>query len=372
MRQGRSKRRSKSRDKRSQSRSVEKEDSILVNLLNERASKDRQILVSKEQLDMLNACKLSYKDMKNRALNAEGENLRLKFEMSKLDSQIDKLKEDLSYMHKQHQDDLNLIKELSKNGKEDTNVSDHQLVLNKLKSSLEDIETTISSRSASAKKHLLKANKLLAKHTKILLDQNLMTSAKTLLVKGIKDMSQCIETVLSSLSGHRNSFEVLDISHDLELENQKLQIEKEEAISLYKDALEKMKEQTQILRDRLKDLENGGGLKRVIEEQESKIQSLTRENDILNQHIKSTQISLNEQYTLVEHLKDVIKSMSSPIKPEFNRRSYSPSFVEEETEIEKIINSHQVKEDRNLQEEISSLDREIQNLQLSLQNALLK
>ncbi|CAG9318808.1 unnamed protein product [Blepharisma stoltei] len=370
MRQGRTKKRSKSREKRSPSRSADREDSLLVNMLNERASKDRQVLISKDQWDVLKNFQTNYKEMKSRAIFAEGEINKLRVEVAKLESANEKLKEDINFISKQHQDSQNLIRELSKSEKDGNVIAEHQLALNKLKLSLEEIEGTISRQSATTKKYLLKTNKILAKHTKLLLEQQIAPPAKTILIKGIKQMSQCIENVLNSISG--NSFEVLDVSQDLEIENHRLQQEKEEAINLYKDALEKMKEQTQLLRDRLKDLESGGGLKKVIEEQETKIASLTRENEILNQHIKSLQISLNEQYTLVEHLKDVIKSLGSPIKSEYNRRSVSPSLIFDENEIEKIIQSHQNKEEKNLQEEITSLDKEIQLLQVSLQKALLK
>jgi chromosome segregation ATPase len=139
-----------------------------------------------------------------------------------------------------------------------------------------------------------------------------------------------------------------------------METQEESSSEAYKKALEKMKVQTLQLREKLKELENGEGLKKVIEDQDIKIQLLSKEKSRLNSCISQLRDSLKEQNDTINHLKNLI---STP-KPGNNQYS-TPSR-------DLVTYKNYLEHDENdIHQEIANLDSEIQLLQNSLKQALI-
>lgn len=225
--------------------------------------------------------------------------------------------------------------------------NEQQANLSKIKESLASLESLVAYRSTASNKFLLKAHKLLAKHAKILLDQPLPCSSKGKLTVGIKKMSQTLTSIENLLLGPKNSQETIE--------------EPEDFSDIYKNALEKMKNQTILLREKLQELENGDGLKKIIEDQDIKIQLLAKEKDLLKSHISHLQNSLRDQCEVIENLKILMRTQKNS-----NEHSLNSSPEKDEKGFRSFIDH----DEKDLQAEIANLDSEIQLLQHSLKRAL--
>lgn len=379
-RAARTKKRSTSnKRKKSHSRTVlEDDENTLVRMLNERAASDRDVLISKEQYDELKLANSKLKEAKARANLAENQLAELQLEHSQLTKENKKTKAELNSLQKQHEHDQVLIKELklstSKHNKEleekeaSRNAQQKQQAkaLAKLRSSLADIEKLMNYRAISAKRHLNKATRVLTQHQRQLEDQALPKPTKNQFSKNLSELKEYFESVLEVLTNQ----EPEDYNQDayceqLEIENKRLQEEmtqlkeSENITSKYKQTIERMREQIQVLKNRLSDLQSDENSKKEIEEKDNKISMLEKENELLNQHINYLQSSLNEQAGVIDHLKSVISSFSA--SPKASNGSYyidSPKQPQDDYE-----------EDQ-LRKEIDTLDDEIQQLQSSLQRAL--
>jgi len=324
----------------SKSKIRDDEETNLVKMLSQRAGSDRQIILTKEQYEEMRDAQLHLEDAKSRAKEAERELARIKYDYSELQEYKEKLEGEL---------DSKEFQEFTFKSSP-TNDENFDKDVVKLRDSLNEIEKIVSHRSAVSRKQLHKVNKVLVSHTKILLDEKLSHLGKKELIKGIKEISHCVNAVMDLLSESQESPK---------------EDGKEETILKYRQALQNMYEQTKSLKDRLKDLEASGGLKKVIEDQEAKVQTLEQEKEVLLQHIASLQTSLSEQCSVIEHLKAVIASMSGS-SPSRETRVPSVSYLESPQK----TYQPDYEQEKQLQHEISSLDQEIQELQNSLQRAL--
>jgi hypothetical protein len=341
MNRERNRKRSKSH-KRKKTSSAEKnlDETLLIKMLDERARNNKKVLISKEEFDDLKDCK--------HMLECIQEDYNTQKEIWIAEQNNFK---SAKFMIQQENQELKLrIKEMENKiiiltSNADIGTSDQEINLNKIKESLSNLESLVSYRSTSSKKILLRLHKLLAKHAKILLDQPLTTFYKSKLTVGIRKMSQSLTAVEKLLVSPKDSVEPLV----------------EDQAEVYKLALEKMKNQATMLREKLKELENGDGLKKIIQDQDIKIEILLKERDLLKSQISNLQKSLNDQYHVIENLKTVM------VPQKFSKQSSPVSSPEKDFAGFKTYIDHN---EKDLQEEIANLDSEIQNLQNSLKRAL--
>lgn len=344
--------------------SRDSDEETLVNILNKRAESDRGVLISLEQMEDFKKSKQALKDAQARnnllaqeLANTQHENSLFKNKILKQENQIDTLK---------RQNDIS---------KDEINRTDDISDLNKLKIALNDTESILAYRSATAKRHLSVVCQLLQKQTDYILEIDSKNHKKSL-TSNIKEISQYVESALNVLDQDGSESE---ITREIDYENQRLRKEnhnlrkKEENIENYKAALEKMREQTQNLREKMNEVKNSENLKLIIEEREAKIKSLSAEKDMLNGHIKVLQTSLSEQCSLIEQLKEVIASLNprpgSRNGTRENLQIRSPRRDMYEDYLPDVYD-HEISQERELQSEIASLDQEILELQSSLQRAL--
>lgn len=414
-RNSRAKKRSTSRKRNSSKSREHSDEETLVNILNLRAESDRSL---NEPFEDLKSCKKTLKEVQARANLTAKDMAKIQHENSQLEIANQRLKDEIYDLKSRLQDDDLKIKELShlnsslhkqiqdeKNG----TLKEQQNLLNKLKSSLNDIENVLSHRSVAGKKHLNSLSKVLSKHSRMLFDYDFPHLTKNKFNNNIKEMNACIESVakvitqdsvdgilepsISQSLGLRSRNSITEKKFEQEIK------EKNDTIEEYRLALEKLREQTLLLREKLKNHTHNENLKPVVEEKESKIRILMSENNNLNEHIRVLQSSMNEQSNLIENLKEVIKSLTQPKEislPGFVRKqpdedevirimtkspksfsksprvsSKSNSFINSPIFNKKLsIDSQEDPEQQDLQDEISLLDQEILQLQSSLQRAL--
>lgn len=365
------------------------EDDLLVNLLNQRAASDREILITRDQYEELLSFKKNFRDLKGKNKPSTKELTMLQQDNAQLEKEKIRLQEELSAFKRQRAMDLETIKELRLSYTRDEIKDDQSMSLIKLRNSLGELDALVNYRASAARRHLHRCNKLIAGHAKLLLDQNMNTGVKSQLTHTIKEISQCLESVMNLLVNDKvpESAQVESTSYvkQIEAENSQLKDEiaqlkeQEEIVHYYRNALENMKQQTQVLRDRLAEIEGGGNLKSIIAEQENKIHFLENEKLLLSEHISTLQTSLREQLAVIEHLKSVISTFtnytpskieapkSSPKKYERQSQDHSPK-EDFDTRIEKIYLEKE--HEKDLKAEIACLDYEIQQLQNSLHRAL--
>ena len=343
MNRDRNRKRSKS-NKRKSSHSNDRvlDETQLLKMLDERAHNKQKVLISKDELKNLKDCKHMLKNLQEEYEHEK----KLWF------SEQNNLKASKHLLQQENQE-LRLRLQEAENklyfydNDESHTVTDQQANLNKIKESLSNLESLVAFRSNTGNKLLLRIHRLLAKHAKLLLDQPLSLGTKNKLTTGIKKMSQAATAIENILVSPKTTPQELE--------------QPEDQATLYKQALEKMKSQTLALREKLKELENGDGLKKIIEDQETKIQSLVQEKEILRSHIFQLQNSLKDQCEIIGNLKGVMKSKRSS-------RSATPDLSPEKDE--NTYKSYIDHDEKDLQAEIANLDSEIQHLQNSLKRAL--
>lgn len=147
---------------------------------------------------------------------------------------------------------------------------------------------------------------------------------------------------------------------DLRAENERLKEEisriQEETSREYEMALDRMREQTRLIRDRLQFVENSG---RNAEDFQGKIQLLEAEKSMLNEHIQTLQLTLTEQCNVIEQLKGIISSLTeSPTSTRILDSAPASNY------------SSPVVKPRDIVREIEALDGEIEALQSSLAKVL--
>jgi len=402
------KRRSTSRKRSSHLHSTSKpqdsDDDLLVKALNERASSDREVLVSKEQYEDLKQAKKTLKstsaqlaaankelaEMQVELKTQQGENARLQKEgkavRSKRESESQDVKE-LTYANSQ------LSKQLEEaRASAQEQHKKYQTALTSLRASLADINQMVATRTAAATRHVSKAQALLSQAASALSKD----IPKVQIARMIAESSQQIEQLMTVLT----STEALETSEgpkvqELEEENERLKDEvkrmrgNEDILEQYRAAIEKLREQVQILRDRNKELESGEDFRRQLEDKDARIALLTKEKDMCNEHVRTLQATLNEQRVVIENLRSIISKVSSSEKEEYKPVAASPRADRRRTpsmtDFPKQVESVQPVEDLdsriervyigeanevNIQAEIASLDQEIMQLQSSLQRAL--
>lgn len=343
MHKNRNRKRSKSQKRKSSlSNDRVADEALLLKLLDERAQIKKKVVITKQEHTHLKDCKnmliclqeeyesekklwfSEQNSLKTAKLLLQQENQELRIRLNESENKI-------------------FFYENGGTG----NHTEPQVNLVKIKESLANLEGLVAFRSDTGNRLLLKIHKLLAKHAKLLLDQQIGPIVKNKLTFGIKKISQTVSAIENILVNPKNVTEKSE--------------ESEDQTEIYQQALEKMKSQTIMLREKLKELENGDGLKKVIEDQELKIQNLMKEKEILRGHISQLQKSLKEQSEIIGSLKGVMKvreksrpetPFSSPEKDENNYKSYIDH------------------DEKDLQKEIANLDSEIQHLQNSLKRAL--
>ena len=318
------------------------DETLLIKMLDERAQIKKKVFISKDELNNLKDCRHALLSLQS---EYETEKKLWVSEQNSLKSSKLMLQQENQELRLRIKDMENTILFYENSGNE--NPEEHQINLVKIKESLSNLETLVAYRSNTSNRYLLRIHKLLAKHAKILLDQPLTSCIKPKLTTGIRKISQSVTAIENLLVNPANILQEPE--------------QPEDQSELYKAALEKMKSQTVLLREKLKELENGDGLKKIIEDQDIKIQILAKEKDILKAHITHLQRSLNDQCNIIENLKVAIKKkknskanspLSSPEKDENNYKSYIDH------------------DEKDLQAEIANLDNEIQHLQNSLKRAL--
>lgn len=271
-----------------------------------------------------------------------------------------------------------------------------QKQLANLKVALEDLEAVMQNKTQTAKRNLGKCTRLVATMNSTLSTLTGQPSFKAAIMKHLKELGKFLDVACSAFSSDiASSFHEDDLkscaSEDTELENARLKDELAEMkahgdlISQYRSAFDRMRSQTKQLRDRLHELEANGPNKKTVLDLEAKVARLESEKQFANEHVKTLQMTLNEQTSVIEHMRGLIASISS-LKPQapsladlsdrsphkstlqMPYKSLSPQFDDLDSRIEQVYMG--TKDEFTLQDEINDLDLEIQQLQSSLQRAL--
>ncbi|CAG9333750.1 unnamed protein product [Blepharisma stoltei] len=355
--------------KKRRSVSKDSDEETLVNILNKRAESDRGILISQEQMEDFKKSKQALKEAQAKLNLSSQEIASLQHENFQLKQTLHRNESEIHALQRLHEEDQNRSRELS-SLQNQTHSIDEQNSIAKLQIALSDTQSVLAYKTATAKRHLTIVSQLLQKQTDYIAEIGLLSPTKKGLSSNLWEITQCVESAIKVLEqDSRDS----SISADIELENQKLRREiqnlkkKEENIETYRIALEKMKEQTQNLREKMKEVKSAEELKRILEEKDTKIDSLGREKNMLNDHIKVLQCSLTEQCSLIEQLKEVIATLTPKSSKNTTRESPKKETYEE---IIPDVYEGEINQERELQNEIASLDQEILELQSSLQRAL--
>jgi chromosome segregation ATPase len=278
------------------------------------------------------------KELIARANYAEMELAKLQLEKESFDTVKKRLKEEISCLKAQHESDELKIKELnytiSQMGKTLSEIEfsatetnrEQQKALEKLKSSLADVESVVSYRATTSRRHLSKISRLINSFFQNTTEGS--PQLKASIKKLTKEVTFCVEELGKIVNN--NKLEPPDDNLKDTLR------EKEQTIEEYRKTLEKMREQMQLLRERVKELENQPSKKGSIDN-DKKIKALIQEKESLARHVDTLEQSLREQSLFMQSLKDTI-------------------FVEENKS--------------DIDEEIALVDREIFELQSSLDRAL--
>lgn len=327
MKNARTRKRSTS-EKRKRSTSRNKDDDLLIKALNQKVISDKQILIPKDQYEELLSTRRLYKELQSKFYSTEQSYL--------------KLQEDYKNLLSSKPASNSLQNSLS-------NAPDQQRFYDNLKNSFSDIDQALKVKSRAARKLLTSALRALQD---IESDSSVVNNKTK---EAFRRLIGCLQDLMSIFSDKGG------VEDDPEAENIRLKKEisvLKEKVQGYKDSLNRLQDQTKMMKKRLIDGEG----RRNIEEQESRIDLLEQENEILAQHVKSLQATLTEQCQIIGHLKETFQALqlgrTETTTPTPKRtREYSLGF------------SRTSQEDY-LQDEIENLDLEIQQLQQSLQKAL--
>lgn len=323
----RNRNRSKSHKRKKTLSSEKHPDENLIKILDERAGVTKKVLIPIAEFNDLRSQKKLFQEIKS------------KYEQDKksFNDQIYKLKSSKHSLQQENKDlrlKLNDLQHKLSTSQESTSEKED---LFKIKENLTHLEKIVNFRADNSKKLIMKIHKLLAKHAKILLEQNLSQPSKVKLTDGIKKISETTTELESLLVGQGLN-----------------ECKFEDSSEFYKQALEKMKNQTLKLMEKLKELESAEGLKLVIIDQEAKIELLAKEKDLLKEQVWKLKTQLNDHHYVIEEMKSVtrrsetLSAKSSPGK----HRTYLDH------------------DENDIQIEIANLDNEIQMLQNSLKRAL--
>jgi chromosome segregation ATPase len=307
---------SSKRRSRSKSKCIEpNDDELLVKALNERAASDRLMLISREEYEELKQCRQTLKTKKERPQPS--------------------------------------LRKLEKLSEENTHLKEYS---NSLGEEVKRLEKELEAANTKIKK-LSTANNKLQRETRSVgklklehLNGTISPDTKTLDIKQYKD---------------------LESEHAKLKEQLKKYQTREETVIQYRQALDRMRETMQMMREKLKEVKGDALLKQQLEDKDNTIKNLTEEKEHLNQHIKSLQESLAQQTTVIDHLKGIITALPSQPNSESaesfrNPTSKSPPLQEFlESRLQDLPSA-----ERTLQAEIAYLDYEIEELQQSLQRAL--
>ena len=316
-------------EKRKRSTSRNKDDDLLIKALNQKVVSDKQILISKDQYDELLSIRSSYKELQSKLHSTECSYAKLQDEYNKLLS---------ANSH-------------SLQGSFISSNQDQQKLIDNLKNSFSDIDQVLRLKSRAGRKYLNQALKSL-KEIEIVLEPSLK------IAKTREHFRKLVTSLQDLMSMFNESNAETDQSEDLETENLKLRKEitgLRDKVQGYKESLNRLQEQTKLMKKRM--METSG--KRNVEEQETRIEMLEHENEILAQHVKSLQSTLTEQCQIIGHLKEAFQAIQL-------------TRTETTTPTPKQIDlfMSRTSKDEYLQDEIDTLDLEIQQLQQSLQKAL--
>lgn len=335
-------------EKRKRSTSRSKDDDLLIKALNQKVVSDKQVLISKDQYEELLNIRKLFKETQARALAAE-------IELAKV-QEVNKRLENFKFQV------LNKEKSPRDMFQESLIVSgyDNQRVLDDLKSSFSDIDQVLKLKSRAGKKYLTEAQKLINDTEGLINQSSVSSKLKSKLFENIASVSNYLDNVIKIFTQNNT-----DSDLEPEIENVKLKKEVKtlkEKIENYKDTLERLQDQTKNFKKRLMDVEYSGNHKKTIEDQESRIDLLEQEKELLSQHIKTLQSTLTEQCQIIVHLKEAFQAIQIA---KTEATSPTPKRAKEST----MAFSRNSQEDY-LQDEIETLDLEIQQLQQSLQKAL--
>ena len=275
------------------------------------------------------------KELIARVSCAEMELAKLQVEKEAFESKEKALKEKIRNLKSQHEIDELKIKELhytisqlQKNLHEISNSTneankDSQKALEKLKFSLNEVESVVSYRTSTSRRHLAKITRIVTSFL-----QN-SAEASPVFRASLKKFSKEVLNTVEELGKIMNTNKIESFEESCK---ESLR-EKDQTIEEYRKILEKMREQMQLLRERVKELEN----KKNYSENDKKVKFLIQEKDTLTKHISSLEQSLKEQSLFMESLKEAI-------------------FVDDEK--------------NDIDQEIALVDQEIIELQCSLERAL--
>ena len=379
-----------------------------MQVLNERSISDRDILVTRQQYEDLKQGRKDLKSATNTIERQAREIDRLEREKTEVGTVCERLKTVMETMEERRQVDNRHLQELTTmNAKLTSELKDAQrqnseqhrqseIAVSKLRSSLTDIQSVLEYRAAVGQRELSKCLRVLTQDLSSLLDIVPYFSQKPQILGLIQTTIGYVDGVKRLLSSNRDRNE-LETDEDLEkvrlLDEVKRLRESSNSTQEYVAALEKMKEQTRLIKERLRLMEGDFPYKKAVEEYEGRLQLLSSEKEMLTEHVHTLQATLSEQCSVIEHLKGIIASLASAspsnAEPRSLRvspvvRSRSPGTQGESLSVSpepmrsKLTNSSysplsrvsHLSGDRDINQEIEALDRDIQTLQTSLQRAL--
>ncbi|OMJ88416.1 hypothetical protein SteCoe_9635 [Stentor coeruleus] len=281
------------------------------------------------------------KELKARLSCTELELARMQLEVDSFDVTKKKMKEEINNLKAINERNEikikeltytvnNLNKQLADIGKtsEKTN-KDQQKTLESLKSSLSQVESLVSYRSTTCKKHLTKMTRTINTFSQNFNDTT--PQIKTLIKKFTKDLTASIEEIGKIVSsGTKNDDFEEDLKESLR--------EKDNTIEEYRKTLETMREKMLLMREKVREAEVSQS-KKGNADSEKRIKFLLQEKEDLKKQVQDLEESLREQSAFVTSLKEAMNT---------------------------------VQEDNNsdIDDEIALVDQEILELQQSLERAL--
>lgn len=362
-----------------------------MQVLNDRSLSDRDILITRQQYEDLKLCRRELKTAKL-TIDQQTEELRNgERERLELEVNCERFRKVLETVENRKEADARHIQELSAaNAKLNKEVKETQRqavdlqqrsdqTINRLRTSLADIQSVLQYRSALGRKDLNTSSQHLSEALTVL-DSSPYFSQKSQIAALIEGGLQDMERVKKMLSAGGTEDEEDTEKTKLREELRRLR-ESSSSASEYMLALEKMREQTRLIKERLRLMEGDQPYKKTIEEYEGRMQLLSSEKEMLSEHVKTLQATLSEQCSVIEHLKAIIASLSSsPLKsvkvsPNISKspETQEESFVlsPDKSRIGASLSRSSLQSaGRDLNQDIEALDRDIQLLQTSLQRAL--
>ena len=367
-------------------------DDYIVQVLNDRAVSDRDILITRQQYEDLKLCRRDLKTAKM-TVEQQAEDLR-SLEREKLELEVNcerfrkaletlESRKDVDSRHVQELTSVNAkltkeLRETQRQGLDQQQRSDQ--AVNRLRTSLADIQSVLQYRSAVGRKDLVSCCKSLSEALSLLDSAPYFTPKSQIagLIETSIDQMEKVKRLLAAGGAEETTEDLEKVK--LREELQRLR-ESSNSTSECISALEKMREQTKLIKERLRLMEGDQPYKKTLEEYEGRLQLLTSEKEMLTEHVKTLQATLSEQCAVIEHLKAIIASLSSsPLKsakvsPNISRspETQEASFVlsPERSKIGTSLSRSSLQSaGRDLNLEIEALDRDIQLLQTSLQRAL--